>query len=71
MVNNRNMPADLICEHADDGTGHCRVCTAGAQTGRYIWPCQIYLAARHAVEVSERQHRARAAIGIGGRAHTE
>ena len=31
----------LLAEHTDDGTGHCRVCTSGAQTGRQLWPCLL------------------------------
>lgn len=38
----------LTRDHANDGINHCRTCTIGAQAGRLIWPCQIYLAARHA-----------------------
>jgi hypothetical protein len=33
--------ARLLAEHTDDGTGHCRVCTSGAQTGRQLWPCLL------------------------------
>lgn len=36
------MAARLIAEHADDGTGRCRVCSAGGQTGRHRWPCQLH-----------------------------
>lgn len=39
------MAERLLAEHADDGTGRCRVCSAGAQTGRYRHPCAIRLAA--------------------------
>jgi hypothetical protein len=31
----------LLVQHTDDGTGHCRVCTSGAQTGRSVWPCPL------------------------------
>lgn len=31
----------LLAEHADDGTGHCRVCTAGPQAGRQKYPCRL------------------------------
>jgi hypothetical protein len=34
----------LEIEHADDGTGRCRSCSAGGQTGRYQYPCNIRLA---------------------------
>jgi hypothetical protein len=40
--------AQLLARHVDDGTGHCRVCTAGGQTGRYRYPCVIQLAAEQA-----------------------
>ena len=33
--------AQLLAEHTDDGTGHCRVCTSGGQVGRSIWPCRL------------------------------
>jgi hypothetical protein len=36
------MAARLLAEHSDDGTGHCRVCTAGAQAGRHVWPCPLH-----------------------------
>ena len=32
----------LLVEHADDGSGRCRVCSIGGQTGRFRWPCTIY-----------------------------
>jgi hypothetical protein len=38
----------LLTQHMDDGTRHCRVCTAGGQTGRYRYPCLIRLAAEQA-----------------------
>ncbi|MGE0298747.1 MAG: hypothetical protein AB7I38_11605 [Dehalococcoidia bacterium] len=41
--------ATLLAQHTDDGTGRCRVCSAGGQTGRYSWPCQIHQSARAAV----------------------
>jgi hypothetical protein len=31
----------LLAEHVDDGTGHCRVCTAGPQAGRQKFPCRL------------------------------
>lgn len=39
------MVEKLIRRHGNDGTGHCRQCTAGGQTGRNVWPCQLFLAA--------------------------
>jgi hypothetical protein len=35
----------MLAQHVDDGTGHCRVCTAGGQTGHYRHPSLIHLAA--------------------------
>jgi hypothetical protein len=35
------MAERILAEHADDGTGHCRVCTDGGQTGRHVWPCTL------------------------------
>ena len=40
--------AGLLAEHADDGTGHCRVCSGGGQSGRYRYPCAIRIAAEEA-----------------------
>ena len=40
----RNQPAGLnriLGEHIDDGTGHCRRCSSGAQAGRSVWPCHL------------------------------
>jgi hypothetical protein len=48
MAGQDGMVATTMRKHANDGTGHCRLCTAGAQTGCYAWPCQIYLAAEEA-----------------------
>jgi hypothetical protein len=39
------MAERLVQAHADDGTGRCRVCSGGAQSGRYAWPCSLYTAA--------------------------
>jgi len=44
------MAERIVGQHADDGSGHCRLCTGGAQTGNYRWPCQTYLAAKRAAE---------------------
>lgn len=70
MVNNPNMPEDLMRQHADDGTGRCLLCSAGAQTGRYVWPCQIYRAAEQAARLTNRQRGAHGTAREGGRAHT-
>jgi hypothetical protein len=44
LVSQPRMIATLGPAHADDGTGHCRSCSSGAQTGRYLYPCAIRLA---------------------------
>ncbi len=31
--------AALLAQHVEDGTGHCRVCSSGAQSGRSRGPC--------------------------------
>ncbi len=51
------MAERLVAQHADDGTGHCRCCTSGAQTGRYRYPCDILLAVHEAA----RRHTTKAA----------
>ena len=43
------MAERLLAEHADDGSGRCRICSTGAQTGRYRWPCTIHRCASRAV----------------------
>ena len=43
--------ASLLGAHTDDGSGRCRVCTAGAQRGYLPWPCTLHTAARHAGEL--------------------
>jgi hypothetical protein len=48
IVGQAGMAEQLITQHSNDGTGHCRRCTTGAQAGRHIWPCQTYLAAQQA-----------------------
>jgi hypothetical protein len=42
------MAERLLADHADDGSGRCRVCSAGAQAGRYRWPCALHRAATDA-----------------------
>jgi hypothetical protein len=44
-------PARLLELHVDDGTGRCRVCSAGAQTGRYRHPCAIRVLAAEALVI--------------------
>ncbi|MGH3588336.1 MAG: hypothetical protein ACRDQ0_18690 [Pseudonocardia sp.] len=31
-----------LVTHVDDGRGHCKVCTVGAQHGYRTWPCVFY-----------------------------
>ncbi|MGH3585984.1 MAG: hypothetical protein ACRDQ0_06640 [Pseudonocardia sp.] len=58
LIANRIAPAaivPLLAMHVDDGHGHCRTCTLGAQHGNCIWPCLIHAAATlaaHRREVS-------------------
>ncbi len=47
------MAERLLAEHARDESGRCRTCSAGAQTGRYRWPCTIYRAANVAQEAQD------------------
>lgn len=54
IIARSGMAERLIAEHADDGTGHCRVCSGGGQTGRYVSPCAIRLAADEATRRSDR-----------------
>jgi hypothetical protein len=44
IMSQPQMADRLEAQHADDGTGRCRCCSAGAQTGRYQHPCDIRLA---------------------------
>ncbi|QYN38607.1 hypothetical protein K1T35_16155 [Pseudonocardia sp. DSM 110487] len=32
----------LIREHADDGSGRCKICAGGPQAGHVRWPCRLY-----------------------------
>jgi hypothetical protein len=50
----QGMAGRLLAEHADDGSDRCRVCSQGAQSGRYSWPCAISLAATQAASSSGR-----------------
>ena len=45
IATHRDMAQMLLPQHSDDGTGHCQLCTSGAQAGRHVWPYQTYLAA--------------------------
>lgn len=51
IANQEGMAERIVGQHTDDGSGHCRLCTSGAQTGNYRWPCQTYLAARGATDL--------------------
>jgi hypothetical protein len=52
--------ARLAAQHGDDGTGHCRCCSAGGQAGRSTWPCSLAgLAARGAGLAASRAGRPR------------
>ncbi|MGI5129531.1 hypothetical protein ACQEVB_22180 [Pseudonocardia sp. CA-107938] len=44
----KGMADRLMREHADDGTGRCKVCSGGAMTGRYAFPCTLWKAAETA-----------------------
>lgn len=47
------MAERLLAEHARDEFGRCPKCSAGAQTGRYRWPCTIYRCASEARETRD------------------
>ena len=51
------MAERLIAEHADDGSGRCRVCPVGGQRGRHSFPCTIHQAAEEAAAAAERARR--------------
>lgn len=38
----------LLAGHGDDGTGHCKTCSAGPQAGRRVWPCTLHVYAKQA-----------------------
>jgi hypothetical protein len=40
--------ARMLDRHVDDGTGHCRECSSGGQTGRSTWPCRLRVLAEEA-----------------------
>ncbi len=40
--------AQMLAEHVDDGSGHCRTCTAGPQAGRQVYPCWLRCVAEKA-----------------------
>jgi len=45
---NKGMADRLLHKHLDDGTGHCRTCHGGAQSGHYRFPCIFLVAAAEA-----------------------
>jgi hypothetical protein len=45
VASDPGMAARLLEVHVDDGTGHCRVCSSGAQSGRYQHPCALWIGA--------------------------
>ena len=50
------MAQRLLRAYADDGTGRCRICSTGAQTGRFQWPCTIHKRAHQAHETTDQPH---------------
>ncbi len=51
------MTERLMAEHADDGTGRCRVCPVGGQRGRHSFPCTIRRAAEEAATAQQGRGR--------------
>jgi hypothetical protein len=49
------LPERLLELHVDDGTGRCRLCSSGAQTGRYQHPCSLRILAAEALEIQRRR----------------
>jgi hypothetical protein len=47
-------PDRLLDLHIDDGSGRCRICSSGAQTGRYRHPCAIRVLATEALVIQGR-----------------
>jgi hypothetical protein len=50
------LPARLLELHVDDGTGRCRICSQGGQTGRDRHPCRLRALATEALVIQGRQH---------------
>jgi|GEM_PF-3512697 len=59
IVSQDGLSAVLLADHSDDGTGHCRVCSAGAQSGRHRYPCLTRVYADTASEVERLSARVR------------
>jgi protein-tyrosine-phosphatase len=51
------MAERLMREHVSDRSGHCRVCSTGAQAGRSAWPCTLRRAAEAARTGAEKPQR--------------
>jgi hypothetical protein len=54
IMSQPQMADRLERQHVDDGTGRCRVCSAGGQTGHYAYPCFIRLAVDEARRLGAR-----------------
>jgi hypothetical protein len=63
IANQPGMADIIIRNHSDDGTGHCRLCSAGGQTGHYTWPCPTYHAAQAANLAGEAACREAGPVG--------
>jgi hypothetical protein len=50
-----SLPDRLIALHGDDGTGHCRVCSAGGQAGHLTHPCTLRSVATEALVIQARR----------------
>lgn len=46
-----DLAARLVHLHVDDGSGRCVVCSAGAQSARYVYPCAIRCLATRALHL--------------------
>ena len=55
IVSQPGMAERLLAEHAKDGAGRCRVCTAGPAGWRHVWPCTIHQRAVEARDVLRRR----------------
>ncbi|MHA6626868.1 hypothetical protein ACU61A_15645 [Pseudonocardia sichuanensis] len=58
IVGQSGMAERLLAQHVDDGTGHCRVCSAGPQAGRKVWPCPIRVVTEEAAAQAAKSARA-------------
>jgi hypothetical protein len=53
----------LLSQHVDDGSGHCRTCRIGNQSGFLAWPCTLYAAAALAARPGSVEPAARRGSG--------